>query len=92
MQAAVRRLVQQMEHPIIESLDMVLLLLTNLRLGFDNVPELDNVILNLLNVDWTRNLVGTHHLSNGIFGHINILLIPMCLDPAHAYDGVQNCK
>ena len=62
MQAAVRRLVQQMEHPIIESLDVVLLLLTNLRLGFDNVPELDNVILNLLNVDWTRNLVGTHHL------------------------------
>ena len=50
-QAAVRRLVQQLDHAIIEGLDVVLLLLTNLRLGFDNVPELDDVILNLLNVD-----------------------------------------
>jgi hypothetical protein len=33
------------------SFDVVLLPLTDLTLGFDNVPELDNVILNLLNVD-----------------------------------------
>ena len=40
-----------MDHAIIEGLDAVLLLLNNLGLGFDNIPELDNVILNLLNVD-----------------------------------------
>ncbi len=57
VQVAVRRLVQWMDHAIIEGLDAALLLLNNLGLGFDNIPELDNVILNLLNVDWTRNLV-----------------------------------
>ena len=51
IQAAVRRLVQQIDHTIIEGLDAVLLLLASLGLGFNNVPELDNVILNLLNVD-----------------------------------------
>ena len=51
VQAAVRRLAQRLDHTIIEGLDVVLLLLTNLRLGFDNIPELDDVILNLLNVD-----------------------------------------
>ena len=40
-----------MDHTIIEGLDAVLLLLDNLRLGFDNIPELDDIILNLLNVD-----------------------------------------
>ncbi len=40
-----------MDHTVIEGLDVVLLLLNNLGLGFDNVPELDDVILNLLNVD-----------------------------------------
>ena len=51
IQAAVRRLAQRMDHAVIEGLDVVLLLLASLRLGFDNVPELDNIILNLLNVD-----------------------------------------
>jgi hypothetical protein len=44
--------------------DAVLLFLTNLRLVLDNVPELDDIILNLLDVDGTRNLVGTRHLFN----------------------------
>ena len=51
IQVAVRRLAQQMDHAIIEGLDVILLFLASLGLGFDNVPELDNVILNLLNVD-----------------------------------------
>ena len=42
-----------MDHTVIESLeiDAVFLFLIDLGLGFDNVPELDDVILNLLNVD-----------------------------------------
>ena len=51
IQAAVRRLVQQTDHTVIEGLDVILLLLASLGLGFDNVPELDDIILNLLNVD-----------------------------------------
>ena len=51
IQVAVRRLVQRMDHAVIEGLDAILLLLASLGLGFDNVPELDDVILNLLNVD-----------------------------------------
>ena len=47
---AVGSLVQRTDHIVIESLDAVLLLLADLGLGFDNVPELDNVIL-ILNVD-----------------------------------------
>jgi len=35
VQVAVRKLAQQMDHTIIESLDVVLLLLANLGLGFD---------------------------------------------------------
>ena len=53
---------QRTDHTIIESLDAILLLLADLGLGFDNVPKLDDVILNLLNVDRTGYLVCTHHL------------------------------
>jgi hypothetical protein len=49
--AAVESLAQRTDHTVIESLDAVLLLLADLGLGFDNVPELDDVILNLLNID-----------------------------------------
>ena len=51
IQVAVRRLAQRMDHAVIEGLDVILLLLASLGLGFDNVPELDDIILNLLNVD-----------------------------------------
>ena len=44
---------------------MVLLLLADLGLGLDHVPELDNIVLNLLNVGCIGNMVGTrHHLFN----------------------------
>jgi len=42
---------ERSDHTVIESFDAVLLLIANLRLGFDNVPELEDVISNLLNVD-----------------------------------------
>jgi hypothetical protein len=45
-----RSLARRTDHTVIESLDAVLLFLIDLGLGFDNVPELDDVILNLLNV------------------------------------------
>jgi hypothetical protein len=47
-----------------KGLDAVLLFLTNLGLGLDNVPELDDIVLNLLDVDGTGNLVGARHLFN----------------------------
>jgi hypothetical protein len=49
--AAVGSLAQRADHTVIESLDTVLLFLADLGVGFDNVPELDDVILNPLNVD-----------------------------------------
>ena len=64
-----------MDHTVIESLDTVLLFLTDLRLGFNNVPELDGIILNLLNVDRTGNLVGACHLLNVCLKLVHILLI-----------------
>ena len=52
------------EWTIIESFDAVLLFLANLGLGLDNVPELNVVILNLLNADRIGNVVGTRQLFN----------------------------
>ena len=44
---------------------MVLLLLADLGLGLDHVPELDNIVLNLLNVGCIGNMVSArHHLFN----------------------------
>ena len=40
----VRSLTQRTGHTVIESFDTILLFLTNLRLGFDDVPELDDII------------------------------------------------
>jgi hypothetical protein len=54
-----------MDHAIIiGGLDTVLLLLADLRLGLDHVPELDNIVLNLLNVGCFGNMVGARHLFN----------------------------
>ena len=53
-----------MDHAIIESFDTILLFLTNLRLGFDNILELDNITVDFLNVNRTGDMVGARHLLN----------------------------
>jgi hypothetical protein len=57
-------LTQRTDHAVIKSFDTILLFLTNLRLEFDNVLELDDIILDLLNVNRTGDMAGTRHLLN----------------------------
>ena len=51
-------------HATIQGLDTILLFLADFGLGFDDVPEPDDVILDLLNVDRTEDMVGAPHLLN----------------------------
>jgi hypothetical protein len=58
----VRCLAQRTDDAIIKGPDAVLLFLADLWLRLDHVPWFDDVILDLLNVDRTRNSVCTGHL------------------------------
>jgi hypothetical protein len=71
---------QRTDHAIIESFDTILLFLTNLRLGFDDVPELDDIILGLLNVGRTGDMVGARHLFNIRLKLAHILLVDFGID------------
>jgi hypothetical protein len=76
----VRSLMQRTDHAIIESFHTILLFLTNLRLGFDDVPELNDIILDLLNVNQTRDMVGAHHLLNICLKLAHILPVDFGID------------
>jgi len=46
---------------LVKCLNAVLLLITNFWLRLDNVPELKDVILNLLNIDAAGDIVTARH-------------------------------
>ena len=57
----IRRVVQRANDTLMKSLDAVLLVVADLRQGFDNGPKFEDVILDLLDVDSTRDSVAAGH-------------------------------
>ena len=55
-------LAERTNHALVKGLDSALLLLADLRLRLDDIPELQNVFLDLLDVGWRDNGVRTCHL------------------------------
>ena len=55
---------ERSDNSLVETLDVVLLLLAYSGLRFDNGPKFENVILNLLDVGIIRDSVTTHHFFN----------------------------
>lgn len=53
---------ERTDDAIVKGLIAVLLLVRDLGLGLDNVPELENVVLDPGNVDRAGYVVGTRHL------------------------------
>ena len=49
---------------LIQSFDAVLLLLANLGLTLDDIPQLEHVLLNLLDVGGSRDSIAAGHLLN----------------------------
>ena len=62
--AVVCELAEGANDTLVESLDPALLLLADLWLRLDNVPQLQNILLDLLDVGWSHDGVGTGHLLN----------------------------
>ena len=52
---------ERSDNSLVETLDVVLLLLAYSRLRFDNGPKFENIILNLLDVGIIRDSVTTCH-------------------------------
>ena len=56
-----RALVERADNSLVQSLDAVLVLVADLGLALDDVPELEHVVLDLLNVRGRRNGVAAGH-------------------------------
>jgi hypothetical protein len=55
-------LTKRQDNVFVESLDTALLLVSNLGLGPDHSLKLDDVVLDLLDINWSRNLLTIGHL------------------------------
>ena len=75
------RVVERANDTLIESLDAVLLVLTNLRQSFEDGPQFEHVIQDLLDVDSTRDSVAAGH-----FFHVSLELADVLADDFRVFD------
>jgi hypothetical protein len=73
--------VERANDALIESLDAVLLVLANLRQSFDDGPQFEHVILDLLDVDSTRDSVAAGH-----FFDVSLKLADVFADDFRVFD------
>jgi hypothetical protein len=79
--AQIRRVVERANDTLIESLDAVLLVVADLRQSFDDRPQFEDVILDLLDVDSTRDSVAAGH-----FFDVSLELADVFADDFRVFD------
>jgi hypothetical protein len=67
------RLAKGTDYAIVEGLNTILLLLANLRLRFDDIPQLENIVLNLLDIDEAGSRAASSHLFDVSFEFPDVL-------------------